>query len=93
MNSDIPRYACGADLETHETEDGLIVFNQGADRVHHLNYTAAVLFELCQSTHTAAELASMMAEFYALEETPTEAVETCLQQLVAKGLLVETCAE
>ncbi len=93
MNSDIPRYARGADLETHETEDGLVVFNPGTDRVHDLNYSAAVLFELCRGTHTAAELASMMAEFYALEEAPTKTVEASLQQLVAEGLLVETRAE
>lgn len=93
MNSDIPRYARTAELDTHETEDGLIVFNPVTDRVHHLNFTASVLFELCQGTHAAAELASMMAELYALEETPIETVETSLQQLVADGLLVETRAE
>ncbi len=93
MNSDVPRYARRADLEVHETEDGLIVFNPATDRVHHLNYTAGVLFELCQGTRDTAELASMMAELYALEETPTEAAETSLQQLVAEGLVVETRAE
>jgi hypothetical protein len=90
MSSDVSRYARGADLEVHETDDGLIVFNPATDCVHHLNYTAGVLFELCQGTHDAAELASMMAELYALEETPSEAVETGLQKLVAEGLLVET---
>ncbi len=93
MNANTPRYTHGADLETHETEDGLVVFNPGTDCVHHLNYTASVLFELCQGAHTAAELAGMMAKIYALEETPSEVIETSLQQLVADGLLVETGAE
>lgn len=83
-----PRYARAAGLEVHETDDGLIVFNPATDRVHHLNYTAGVLFELCQDARDAAELAGMMVELYALEEAPGETVETGLRQLVAEGLLV-----
>ncbi len=93
MNSGIPGFTRTAELATHETEDGLIVFNSDTDRVHHLNFTASVLFELCQDTHSAAELTRMMAELYAPEETPIEVVETSLQELVAEGLLVETRAK
>jgi Coenzyme PQQ synthesis protein D (PqqD) len=87
-----PRYARAAGLEVHETDDGLIVFNPATDRVHHLNYTAGVLFELCHDARDAAELAGMMAELYALEEAPGEMVETGLRQLVAEGLLVQSRA-
>lgn len=90
MSDDTPYYTRAADLEVHETEDGLIVFNPATDRVHHLNYTAGVLFELCQGCHDGAELAGMMAELYALEEAPIEATQTGLKQLVEEGVLVET---
>lgn len=90
MTSDIPRYTRAPDLDVHETEDGLIVFNAVTDRVHHLNYTAGVLFECCRGTHSADELAEIMVDFYALDETPVEAITTGLQQLVAEGVLIET---
>ena len=90
MSNDASQYTRTADLDVHETEDGLIVFDPATDRVHHLNYTAGALFALCQGTHKEAELADMMAELYGLEAPPVEVVETGLQQLVAEGVLVET---
>jgi hypothetical protein len=92
MSTTGPRYAHAAALEVHQTDDGLVVFNPATDRVHHLNYTAGVLFELCHKPRDAAELAGMMAELYVLEEPPAEVVETGLQQLVAEGLLVRSRA-
>ena len=90
MSVDTSRYTRAADLDVHETEDGLIVFNPATDRVHHLNYTAGALFALCQDTHDAAELANMMAELYELEEPPAEVVQSGLRQLVTEGVLIET---
>ena len=46
MSADTRQYSRAADLEVHETEDGLIVFNPATDRVHHLNHSAGALFEL-----------------------------------------------
>jgi coenzyme PQQ synthesis protein D (PqqD) len=92
MSSPGPRYTHAAALEVHETDDGLVVFNPATDRVHQLNYTAGVLFELCRDPRDAAELAGMMAELYALEKAPAEVVETGLQQLLAEGLLVQSRA-
>jgi hypothetical protein len=54
MSSPGPRYTHAAALEVHETDDGLVVFNPATDRVHHLNYTAGVLFEFCRDPRDAA---------------------------------------
>ncbi len=90
MTNNTPRFTRAPNLEIHETEDGLIVFDSATDRVHHLNHTAGALFEVCQQTHDSDELARRIAELYALDETPTDAIVTGLQQLVKEGVLIET---
>lgn len=75
-------------LEAHEAEDGLIVFNSTTDKVHHLNPTAGVLFELCSEPSSPTSLAEELGALYELPEPPTEAVNTTLEQLVAEGVLV-----
>lgn len=91
MNSDV-KYIRADNLDVHETEDGLIVFDPSTDQVHHLNYSAGILFELCTEARNAAELAQMAAAVYELDAAPTEEIETGLRQLVAEGVLVETGA-
>lgn len=93
MTEALQKYARISGLDVNETEDGLIVFNPATDSVHHLNYTAGVLFELCQGTHSAAELATLMADFYTLDAAPAEETETGLQQLVSEGLLTKVDGE
>jgi hypothetical protein len=90
MNNDGPRYTRAVDLDVHETEDGLIVFDASTDRVHHLNFSAGALFELCRGTHDVTELAALMADLYDLSEPPIETVESGLRQLVEEGVLVES---
>ena len=72
-------------LEAHEAEDGLIVFNSTTDKVHHLNPTAGVLFELCSAPSSAAALAEELGALYELAEPPTEAVNTTLDPRIAES--------
>lgn len=92
MTTSNVKYRRPENLDVHETEDGLIVFDPATDRVHHLNYSAGILFELCTEAHDAAELAQMAAALYELDLLPTEEIEAGLRQLVAGGVLVETSA-
>jgi len=89
MTEPAPKYARAQNLDVHETEDGLIVFDPATDRVHHLNYSAGILFELCQGTHGAGELTEMLQALYEMDAPPAEDVATGLRELVAKGVLVE----
>ncbi len=75
-------------LEVHEAEDGLVVFNPATDRVHHLNATASVLFELCDGTRETHELTQLVADLFSLEEPQDEAVETGLRLLIDQEVLV-----
>lgn len=78
-----------AGLEVHEAQDGLVVFDPTTDRVHHLNATAAVLFELCATPRSASELGTLVADLYALADPPTAEIAEGLRQLLAEGILVE----
>ncbi len=81
-------YTRATGVEVHETDDGLIVFNPATDRVHHLNPTAGVLWELCTGSKTSAQLIKEMAELFSLDELPTDAVEAGLKQLVSENVLI-----
>jgi hypothetical protein len=60
MRSALPSVVEG--LEVNEVNDGLTVFDSATDRVHYLNATAAIVFTLCDGTHSASEIASFVAE-------------------------------
>lgn len=90
MSDNTTVYSRISGLEVHETDDGLIVFNPATDKVHHLNPTAGVLWELCSDSKTAIQLTQGMAELFSLDVLPSEAVETGLKQLVSEGVLVAT---
>ena len=46
-------------LEVHEVDDGLVVYQSQPECVHHLNNTAAIVFELCVAAFTTATVLSM----------------------------------
>lgn len=75
-------------LEIHEADDGLIVFNADTDRVHHLNPTAGVVFELCLQTRSPAALVDALRTLYQKDNLPDEEIHQTLDQLVTEGLLV-----
>lgn len=84
------KYSRPENLDVHETDDGLIVFDPATDRVHHLNHSAGILFELCTAPHDAVELAQMAAALYEVDELPIEEVQAGLRQLVDEGVLIES---
>jgi hypothetical protein len=74
-------------LAVEEVRDGLTVFDPATDRVHYLNATAAIVFSLCDGTHTASEIASVVAQSFELHEPPGEEIEDCLSMLRSERLL------
>ena len=74
-------------LEVNEVRDGLTVFDPATDRVHYLNATAAIVFTLCDGAHSASEMASVVAESFALDEPPIGEIEDCLSMLASERLL------
>jgi hypothetical protein len=76
-------------LEVHEADDGLIIFNSRTDKVHHLNHTAGVLYELCLHAQTRANLVENLQSLYQLEYAPLEECEQTLNKLLIEGVLEE----
>ena len=89
MSKNASRFARADGLDVHVAEDGLVVFNPATDSVHHLNYTAGTIFELCDGERSAAELAGLLAELHKLDAPPLDATQAGIKQLLDEGVLVE----
>ena len=85
MTADLPQVAGG--LEAYETDDGLVVYQEMADRVHHLNHTAAVILDLCDGTRSPEEIAESVGQIFGLPETPTTETGDCLAHLAREHLI------
>jgi hypothetical protein len=85
MTEHLPKVSEG--LEIHEMDEGLIVYQDSTDRVHHLNHTAAVILELCDGTHSIVEIAQSVGKVFALAESPEIETEACIEGLVSEGLV------
>jgi hypothetical protein len=85
MTEPRPRRVAG--LEAHEVDDGLVVYQPATDRVHYLNPTAAVVFELCTGEHTDADIEGLVGEAWGLPDPPRDEVRRCLAQLRVEGVI------
>jgi Coenzyme PQQ synthesis protein D (PqqD) len=74
-------------LDVNETDDGLIIYQESTDRVHHLNPTAAVVFELCDGTRSAQDIARLVAETFALADSPEAETQACIEDLTRENLI------
>ncbi|MEM8994351.1 MAG: PqqD family protein [Acidobacteriota bacterium] len=74
-------------LEIEPAGDGFIVYDEDRQRVHYLNHTAALVFELSTGELDLRGISEWMAKAYGLDEPPTEDVESALRELVAEGLI------
>lgn len=74
-------------LDVYEVEDGLVVYQMATDRVHYLNQTAAVVFELCTGEHTEDQIVELVREGWGLAAPPRDEVLACLAQLRAEGVV------
>lgn len=85
MTGQRPRRVDG--LEAHEVDDGLVVYQAATDRVHSLNASASVVFELCDGKRTEADIADLVAEAWDLADAPLAEVRACLAQLHDEGVI------
>jgi hypothetical protein len=74
-------------LEINESDLGVVIFDAGTDRVHHLNNTAALVLELCDGRRSVDEIVSTLAAAFALPEPPIIEIRECLERLRAEGLV------
>ena len=81
-------HPCRVDgLEAHEVDDGLVVYQDSTDRVHYLNPSASVVFELCTGEHSETEIEGLVGVAWGLPDPPREEVQACLAQLRSEGVI------
>ena len=77
-------------IEVNRVPDGAMVYQNERERVHFLNPTALIVFELCAMDKTAAQIEAFIADAFGLAARPTEAVHECLVSLLDEGLVACT---
>lgn len=82
------RFTKADGLEINEVPDGCVVYQLTMDRVHFLNPTAVIIFELCDGKLTVSEIAAFVVSAFELKVSPTEEIHSCFGNLVAEGLIV-----
>jgi Coenzyme PQQ synthesis protein D (PqqD) len=86
-NGDALSYRQVAGLEINQTPDGWVIYQQETDRVHFLNPTAVLVFELCNGRHTVVEIDKILSTAFALSAPMTDKVYLCVSSLVDQGLV------
>ena len=85
MATDKPVRADG--LEVNEVADGLVVYQDGPERVHYLNNTASLVFELCTGENSVARITELLRDTFGLDASPEAEVMACVEQLRSQGVL------
>ena len=75
------------ELEVNEVDDGLVIYQRRPERVHYLNGTASLVFELCTGEHSPEDIARLLGLAFALVEPPFDDVQVCLEQLRSLGVV------
>lgn len=74
-------------LEVNEADDGLVVYDPIHDQVHHLNPSAAIIFDLCDGTRDPEAIARILGEAYDLAAPPRDDALAGLEELADRKLI------
>ena len=75
-------------LDVHEVPDGYIVYQTDRDRVHYLNKTAAIDFELCDGKLEQEEIVARVAMAFDLGPSAHDEIRSGLNKLLKEGLVL-----
>jgi Trypsin-co-occurring domain 2/Coenzyme PQQ synthesis protein D (PqqD) len=74
-------------LEVAEVADGLMVYQGDPECVHHLNNTAAIVFELCDGQSTVPQISEQVAAVFGFDSVPAGVTEECIADLLSKSIV------
>jgi hypothetical protein len=80
-------FAAGEGLEITHAPDGCVAYDPANEKVHYLNPTAGIVFELCDGANSARTISEFLKTAYALDAAPIESVRDCLISLLDQGLV------
>jgi hypothetical protein len=75
-------------LDVNEVPDGYVIYQTEADRVHYLNKTAAIVFELCDGARGTDDIVARVSKMFEMEGTAHGEIEACVQSLLKEGLVL-----
>ena len=81
------RYVKAEGHEFNQVPDGYVIYQSGRDRVHVLNPTAVIVYELCDGKHTVEAIGRYMQESFSLPAPPLDEVKTCLDTLLKEDIV------
>ncbi|MDZ7841575.1 MAG: pyrroloquinoline quinone biosynthesis peptide chaperone PqqD [Gammaproteobacteria bacterium] len=84
MNSEAIPHA-NTEFSLEEIDDELLLYHPAKTKAVYLNETAALVWQLCDSKRSVAEIVSLLQENYPESETIQSDVEQTLQQLADNG--------
>ena len=73
-------------LEVNEVPDGRVVYQASRERVHYLNPTALVVFELCSEKLPLDAIAAFLKDAYQLGPPPLDEVKASAASLLKEEL-------
>jgi Coenzyme PQQ synthesis protein D (PqqD) len=74
-------------LEVNEAEDGLVVYDPASDMVHHLNPSAALIFDLCDGSRDPESIARVVGEVFDIQPPPLQETLAGLRELAGQRLI------
>lgn len=78
------------DLTVVELDGEVVIYDERAEDIHHLNPTASIVFSLCDGRSTVKEMARDIAEAFGVTEDQVEQeVRPLLREFRKAGLLAE----
>ncbi|MEO1747541.1 MAG: PqqD family protein [Pseudomonadota bacterium] len=86
-SADIDRYQPENGLEVQHMPDGYVVYQPENEKVHYLNPTASIVFEMCGAGKSKSAIANYLQEAFALDGPPTDQVDECIADLLKQELI------
>lgn len=81
-------FAVEAGHEVSQVPDGCVIYQSSRERVHFLNPTAVVVYELVAAGKPVREIVAFLEDAFALDQAPDEAVRACIESLSREQLIV-----
>lgn len=73
--------------EVSHVPDGFVIYQTGTERIHYLNPSAAMIYELCAAGKNIVAIAAYLKKSFSLPEPPVVEVIDCVKGLMAQGLI------
>jgi hypothetical protein len=73
--------------EFNQVPDGYVIYQSGRDRVHFLNPTAVIVYELCNGKNTVDQIGRFIQQSYSLPAPPLAELRSCLQNLIDEEIV------